>query len=123
MLAGSSRYTFKAPVANPLGARAEPCFARPLHMISRSQLAVPRVVHRFAWCSDRRSLKGVDRAFEVKRPKRRYRGQSDEAMHWLERSYTQKEPFLFFVKTEIAPTMPADDPKFKAFLRKMNLPE
>jgi TolB-like protein/Flp pilus assembly protein TadD len=52
-----------------------------------------------------------------------YRGQSDEAMHWLERSYTQKEPFLFFVETEMAPTMPADDPQFKAFLRKMNLPE
>jgi TolB-like protein len=52
-----------------------------------------------------------------------YRGQSDEAMHWLERSYTQKEPFLFFVKTEIAPTMPANDPTFKAFLKKMNLPE
>jgi TolB-like protein len=51
-----------------------------------------------------------------------YRGQSDEAMHWLERSYTQKEPFLFFVKTEIAPTMPADDQRFNAFLRKMNLP-
>jgi TolB-like protein len=52
-----------------------------------------------------------------------YRGQSNEAMHWLERSYTQKEPFLFFVKTEIAPTMPADDAQFKAFLRKMGLPE
>jgi TolB-like protein len=52
-----------------------------------------------------------------------YRGQSDEAMRWLERSYAQKEPFLFFVKTEIAPTMPAADPQFKAFLRKMNLPE
>ena len=52
-----------------------------------------------------------------------YRGQPDEAMRWLERSYTQKEPFLFFVKTEIAPTMPANDPKFKAFLAKMNLPE
>jgi hypothetical protein len=52
-----------------------------------------------------------------------YRGQPDEAMHWLERSYSQKEPFLFFVKTEIAPTMPANDPAFKAFLKKMNLPE
>ncbi len=51
-----------------------------------------------------------------------YRGQPDEAMYWLERSYSQKEPFLFFVKTEIAPTMPADNLKFKAFLRKMNLP-
>jgi hypothetical protein len=52
-----------------------------------------------------------------------YRGQPDEAMHWLERSYTQKEPFLFFVKTEIAPTVPADDPRLKAFLKKINLPE
>ncbi len=52
-----------------------------------------------------------------------YRGQPNEAMHWLERSYAQKEPFLFFVKTEIAPTMPANDQEFKAFLKKMNLPE
>jgi tetratricopeptide (TPR) repeat protein len=52
-----------------------------------------------------------------------YRGQSNEAIQWLERSYTQKEPFLFFVKAEIAPTMPASDPEFKAFLRKMNLPD
>ncbi len=52
-----------------------------------------------------------------------YRGQPDEAMFWLERSYSQKEPFLFFVKTEIAPTMPADDSRFQTFLKKMNLPE
>jgi tetratricopeptide (TPR) repeat protein len=52
-----------------------------------------------------------------------YRGQYDEAMLWLERAYTQKDPFLFYVKAEIAPTMPAGNPRFKAFLRKMNLPE
>ncbi len=52
-----------------------------------------------------------------------YRGQYDEAMQWLERAYSQKDPFLFYVKAEIAPTMPANDLRFKAFLRKMNLPE
>jgi TolB-like protein/Flp pilus assembly protein TadD len=52
-----------------------------------------------------------------------YRGQSNEAMNWLERAYTQKDPFLFLVKAEIAPKMPAADPRFKAFLHKMNLPE
>jgi len=52
-----------------------------------------------------------------------YRGQYDEAMQWLERAYAQKDPFLVYVKAEIAPKMPAADPRFKAFLRKMNLPE
>jgi TolB-like protein/Flp pilus assembly protein TadD len=52
-----------------------------------------------------------------------YRGQYDEAMLWLERAYAQKDPFLGYVKAEIEPLMPTGDPRFKAFLRKMNLPE
>jgi TolB-like protein/Tfp pilus assembly protein PilF len=52
-----------------------------------------------------------------------YRGEYDEAMRWLDRAYVQKEPFLVFVRAEIAPTMHAGDPRFAAFLKKMNLPE
>ena len=31
-----------------------------------------------------------------------FRGQSDEAMHWLERAYAQKDAGLYFVKGETA---------------------
>jgi tetratricopeptide (TPR) repeat protein len=52
-----------------------------------------------------------------------FRGQSDEAMHWLERAYVQKDPFLFYVKGDPPLKTLEADPRFKAFLRKMNLPE
>jgi TolB-like protein/DNA-binding winged helix-turn-helix (wHTH) protein/Flp pilus assembly protein TadD len=52
-----------------------------------------------------------------------FRGQSDEAMHWLERAYAQKDPSLYCVKGDPPLKSIAADPRFKAFLRKMNLPE
>jgi TolB-like protein/Tfp pilus assembly protein PilF len=52
-----------------------------------------------------------------------FRRQTDEAMHWLARAYAQKDAFLPFAKAELSPTILAADPRFKAFLRKMNLPE
>jgi TolB-like protein/Flp pilus assembly protein TadD/predicted Ser/Thr protein kinase len=52
-----------------------------------------------------------------------FRGQSDEAMHWLERAYVQKDCSLYFLKVEMPQVSLATDPRFKAFLRKMNLPE
>ena len=52
-----------------------------------------------------------------------FRGQSDEAMHWLERAYVQKDAFLYQVKSYLPLKSLAGDPRFKAFLRKMNLPE
>jgi hypothetical protein len=30
-----------------------------------------------------------------------FRGQSDEAMHWLERAYAQKDPYLWQIKDEL----------------------
>jgi TolB-like protein len=51
------------------------------------------------------------------------RGQSDEAMRWLERAYAQKDPELFFIKSETELKSLRSDPRFKAFLKKMNLPE
>jgi tetratricopeptide (TPR) repeat protein len=50
-------------------------------------------------------------------------GQSDEAMHWLERAYVQKDASLFSVKFEPALKNLDKDPRYKAFLKKMNLPE
>ena len=52
-----------------------------------------------------------------------FRGQSDEAMHWLERAYVQKDASLFFLKFEPALKNLDRDPRYKAFLKTMNLPE
>jgi tetratricopeptide (TPR) repeat protein len=52
-----------------------------------------------------------------------FRGQLDEAMRWLERAYAQKDPGLYLIKPDLPLKSLAADPRFKAFLRKMNLPE
>jgi tetratricopeptide (TPR) repeat protein len=52
-----------------------------------------------------------------------FRGQSDEAMHWLERAYVQKDADLYRIKFDLPVTSLESDPRYKAFLRKMNLPE
>ena len=51
------------------------------------------------------------------------RGRSDEALRWLERAYAQKDPELYVVKSETELRGLNSDPGFKAFLRKMNLPQ
>jgi tetratricopeptide (TPR) repeat protein len=51
-----------------------------------------------------------------------FRGQFDEAMRWLERAYAQKDFSLYLIKAWLPPNLVAD-PRYKAFLRKMNLPE
>jgi TolB-like protein len=50
-------------------------------------------------------------------------GQQDEARHWLERAYIQKDPGLVNFKFELADNGLAAHPAYKEFLRKMNLPE
>jgi TolB-like protein/Tfp pilus assembly protein PilF len=52
-----------------------------------------------------------------------FRGQMDEAMHWLERAYLQKDASLYFIKFDLPLKDIPADPRFKAFLKKMNLPE
>jgi hypothetical protein len=52
-----------------------------------------------------------------------FRGESDKAMMWLDRAYVQKDPGLYSVKGEPPLKKMEGDPRFKAFLRKMNLPE
>jgi TolB-like protein/Flp pilus assembly protein TadD len=52
-----------------------------------------------------------------------FRGQSDEAMHWLGRAYAQKDSGLYYIKGELPLKNLESDPRYKAFLRKMNLPE
>jgi tetratricopeptide (TPR) repeat protein len=52
-----------------------------------------------------------------------FRGQSDQAMHWLERAYAQKDPWLFQIKTSWLMKSLETDTRYNAFLGKMNLPE
>ena len=52
-----------------------------------------------------------------------YRGDRDSAMQWLERAYKQKDVALGEIVGEPLFKSMADDPRFKAFLRKMKLPE
>ena len=51
------------------------------------------------------------------------RGQPADAVRWLERAYVQKDASLFYVKGDLPLKRIEGDPRFKAFLRKMNLPE
>ncbi len=52
-----------------------------------------------------------------------YRGNRNEAFKWLERAYTQKDAGLFLIKGEPLLTNLESDPRYKAFLKKMKLPE
>jgi TolB-like protein len=52
-----------------------------------------------------------------------FRGESDEAIKWLDRAYEQKDVGLSHIKGEAPFKSLESDPRYKAFLRKMNLPE
>ena len=52
-----------------------------------------------------------------------YRGESDEAFKWLDRAYEQKDSLLYGLKYRPEFDGLHDDPRYKAFLKKMNLPE
>jgi adenylate cyclase len=52
-----------------------------------------------------------------------YRGESDEAFQWLDRAFEQKDSLLYTVKFSQPLRSLHGDPRYKAFLKKMNLPE
>ena len=52
-----------------------------------------------------------------------YRGDHDRSLKWLERAYQQKDASLDEIVGEPLFENLTDDPRFKAFLRKMNLPD
>jgi hypothetical protein len=51
-----------------------------------------------------------------------YRGEADKAIQWLDRAYTTKDE-LQYIKGDPTFRKIERDPRFNAFLRKMNLPE
>ncbi len=52
-----------------------------------------------------------------------YRGDRDQALQWLDRAYRQKDLGLVEIVGEPLFKNLANDPRYKAFLRKMNLPD
>jgi TolB-like protein len=53
-----------------------------------------------------------------------YRGENEQAFDWLERAYRQKDTGLPYIKEyPLLLKRIEGDPRYKAFLRKMNLPE
>lgn len=65
---------------------------------------------------------GAENAFEIANVYA-FRGQSEKAMDWLERAYVQKDTNMFLMKSYLPLKNLAGNSRFKAFLRKMNLPE
>jgi tetratricopeptide (TPR) repeat protein len=52
-----------------------------------------------------------------------FRGESDEAFKWLDLAYMEKDALLYAIKFRTEFNGLHDDPRYKAFLKKMNLPE
>jgi TolB-like protein/Flp pilus assembly protein TadD len=52
-----------------------------------------------------------------------FRGELDQAMRWLEHAYSVGDLDLFIIKNDPLLKKLEGDPRYKAFLRKMNLPE
>jgi adenylate cyclase len=67
-------------------------------------------------------LAGADWAYEIAWA-HAYRGEATAAFQWLDRAYEQKDANLEYLKGEWALRGIESDPRYKAFLRKMNLPE
>jgi tetratricopeptide (TPR) repeat protein len=96
----SARYVGLAMVYHALGRRAE------------SDAALAQVVHEHA--QDDASY--IADAYA-------YRGEVDRAFAWLDRAYSQKDTGLFLIKYDPFFKNLKGDPRYKAFLHKMNLPE
>jgi hypothetical protein len=52
-----------------------------------------------------------------------FRGQTDEALKWLERAYEFRDEDLYFIKDDPLLQKLEADSRYKAFLRKLNLPD
>ena len=52
-----------------------------------------------------------------------FRGERDAAFQWLDRAYQIRDEDLYFIKGDPLFKNLEGDPRYKAFLRKMNLPE
>ncbi len=96
----SGRYAGLAIVYHAMGRRAE------------SEAALAQEVKEHA----KDNAKGIADAYA-------YRGELDQAFAWLERAYSQKDSALYLIKSDPYFKSLQEDARYKAFLRKMNLPE
>ena len=64
----------------------------------------------------------TDRAYRIAQI-HAYRGDANSAFVWLSRAYDQKDVDLLWFKGNLAFKAYETDPRYKAFLKKMNLPE
>jgi hypothetical protein len=51
-----------------------------------------------------------------------FRNQTDESFEWLDRAYAQRDPSLMSTKVEPLLKSLHNDPRYAAFLKKLNLP-
>jgi hypothetical protein len=52
-----------------------------------------------------------------------FRGEKDRAFEWLDRAYEARDPNLYLINGDPFLKNLVGDPRYRAFLRKMNLPE
>jgi TolB-like protein/tetratricopeptide (TPR) repeat protein len=52
-----------------------------------------------------------------------YRGEKGQALEWLDKAYKMRDEDLYFIKGDPLVKNLEADPRYKAFLRKMNLPQ
>ncbi len=52
-----------------------------------------------------------------------FRGEKDKAFEWLDRAFNYRDEDLFLIKDDPLFWNLEADPRYKPFLRKMNLPE
>jgi serine/threonine-protein kinase len=52
-----------------------------------------------------------------------YRGETDAAVTWLERAYSQRSDNMIFLKVDPLLRNLRSDPRYKVLLSKMNLPD
>jgi hypothetical protein len=52
-----------------------------------------------------------------------FRGENDRAFQWLEQAYRARDEDLYLIKGDPLLKNLEGDPRYKAFLRKMKLPE
>jgi serine/threonine-protein kinase len=52
-----------------------------------------------------------------------FRGEKDRAFEWLDRAFDLRDEDLYVIKGDPLLKNLEGDPRYKAFLRKMNLPE
>jgi TolB-like protein/DNA-binding winged helix-turn-helix (wHTH) protein/Flp pilus assembly protein TadD len=96
----SARYVGLAQVYHALGRRTE------------SDAVLAQVVREHA----------QDEAWEIA-DVYAYRGELERAFAWLDRAYSQRDPGLYLIKADPFFMNVKSDPRCRAFLRKMNLPE